>query len=199
MAELQAEAKGQPAISFSDELLHTASTDPTLASLLDEANKRFELIKELRQEKQTELRHRIQSAESSIDAQQQQLSDNRDRLAMVNRKIESLEPAVEKGLIGENYLSALSTEVEQLSAQSDDLEHSIEQIKWSVAEYSLQLRKQDSERQRVVKAQLNTLAIRKRQADRLEEKLVASESVSQSQKRGYQSTDSQSFLHSSME
>ncbi|TCK09342.1 hypothetical protein CLV83_1448 [Marinobacterium mangrovicola] len=197
MAQLHAEADGQPSISFSPELMAAAAADPSLASVLDDAQERFKLIKAERGEKQAELRRRIESAKNSIDVQQQELTDNRNRLAMVSRKLESLEPAVEKGLIGENYLSALNSEVEQLTAQCDGLEDNIAQIKWNVAEYSLQLSEQDADRRRVVQAQLEALESRKRQAERFEEELVASETSIQRQ--AYPAPESQSYPHSSME
>ncbi len=185
MAQLHAELEGKSSISFSPALTKAAAADPALASLLHDAQARFELIKEERQEKYAALRSRIDTAKSSIEEQQHQLTANRNRLEMVSNKLESLKPAVEKGLIGENYVTALTEEVEHLGAQCDQLEESIARIKWSVAEHSLQLTEQTSDRQRIVQAKLKALEARKRQADRFEEELVASET--------------QLYLHSSMQ
>lgn len=197
IAQLRAEAKDMSEISFSTELTTAASTDPALASLLDETQKRFELHKEERQQKQAELRSRILSAKTSIEEQQQQLTANRNRLAMVSGKLESLKPAVEKGLIGENYVSGLTSEVEQLRAQSNGIEENIAQIKWSVAEYSLELSAQESDRLKTVQAELKSLEMRKRQAEKFEEEMLASETSNQ--RLGYSAPDAQSYSHSSME
>ncbi|WP_432696260.1 hypothetical protein ACQUQP_17180 [Marinobacterium sp. YM272] len=155
--QLYSEARGLPAISFAPGLLSAAEVDPAVVEILAEARMQFERRREEVRQKQAQLRTRLQDSVASIDGQQQLLNANRRRLAMIRGKLKSLEPAIEKGLIGENYISALSGEVEHLNDQCDALEAGIGRIKRDVAEYALALSQQTSERRKIVQVELESL------------------------------------------
>lgn len=155
--QLGTELNGEQAIGFDPELLEAASSDPHVAAMLKERQTQFERRWVERQQKQASLHERIQAAEAAIERQQQQLSSNRRRLTMINGKLQSLQPAIEKGLIGENYVSALNAEVAQLAGVCDELEANIGRIKQTVAEYALEQSHQELTRRRIVQMELDAL------------------------------------------
>ncbi|GGB99042.1 hypothetical protein GCM10011352_26520 [Marinobacterium zhoushanense] len=154
---LEAEEKGDSVIAFRSELLEAASSDPAIAAMLEETRHQFETRRQALQQVQQQLRDRIQQAAAAIDEQQQQLSSNRNRIALISDKLKSLHAAIEKGLIGQNYVDALRSEVEQLEALCGEMEDGIAQAKWSVAEYQLEQSRLELDRRRVAQAELEAL------------------------------------------
>ncbi|MBV1787497.1 hypothetical protein KQ940_05450 [Marinobacterium sp. D7] len=105
------------------------------------------------QQRLEQLHERIQRAAATIEEQQQQLSANRNRIALIRGKLKSLEASIDNGLIGQNYVDALLSEIEQLEALSEEMEESIAQAKWSVAEYALEQSRLESDRRRITSSE----------------------------------------------
>ena len=154
---LDAQANGNPEVSFRPELLDAAASDPTVAAMLDEIQRRFALGWAELQQMQAQLRERTRQAAEAIDEQQQQLNANRNRIALIRGKLKSLEASIQNGLIGQNYVDALLSEIEQLETHCSEMDDSIAQAKWSVAESALEQSRLESDRRRVALAELESL------------------------------------------
>ncbi len=137
-ARLKAEQDGRELVSFPDELI-ARNTASSLAHLMSEEVRLFELRRAARNGQKAQLEERIAQLREQIQGMTDQVGAKRREIELITRELKGVRELWEKNLVQLTRLTALEREAARLEGERGALVSSIAQTKGKITETELQI------------------------------------------------------------
>lgn len=174
-ARLKTEQDGRERISFPSELVGRRDDDASIAGLIDEETRLFELRRTARQGQRAQLEERIDQLREQIRGMTDQIAAKKRELALIAEELVGVRELWEKKLIQLTRLTALERDSARLDGELGSLVSTAAQTKGKITETELQILQIDQELRTEVGKELAD--IRGKLAELVEKRVTAEDQL----------------------